>query len=826
MQSAEALVKQMTLEEKAALLEGLESWRTNPIPRLGIPPIYMTDGPHGVRKVKEAQGGISILENEPSSAFPTSSTVAMSWNMENAYKVGQAIAEEGLCYDVDMLLAPGINIKRSPLCGRNFEYFSEDPLLSGIFGEEFVKGLQSRGVGACVKHFAANSSEDYRYYGDSVVDERALREIYLKAFERVVKKAKPCTVMCSYNKVNGEYASQNRYLLTHILRDEWGFDGAVVSDWGAVKDRVKSIQAGLDLDMPGGVWHNRRSIIEAVKSGILSCEDLDKAVTNVLRMVERCTFHPKVKSYDKSTHEKLACHVAEDSAVLMKNKRGILPLNGTLQGKAALQEKGGQKLLVVGELFEKMRFQGAGSSLINPEKLVSPKAAFDNRKISYTYEKGYRQFYEKCDKALEDKALSAADRNDIILFFGGLTDFEESEGFDRKNMKLPENQIFLLNKLIKKGKKIIFILFSGSPVALPFIDNIDALLYMGLPGMEGGEAAAALLFGDVNPSGRLAESWPMTHEESSCFKDYNREPVCQYYESIYVGYRYYDKAGVKVRFPFGWGLSYTSFEYANLRTSEKDGVFTCSMDIANTGDYDGAEVIQLYVRNPDTGVFKADKELRAFTKIYLKKGERQNIELSFRKEDLCYYNVNKKEWVLENGEYEVLIGSSSSDIRLRDKLKIEGEVQVEIPYSQQIQELYSNPSSLAPGHNFEKLLERKLPGVAPVLPITIESPLRDYRNTFMGGMLYRIVERFMGKDYRRAMKMPDSLERDAMIKNSLFMVKLMPSNNARGLAMASGGFFTYNMAKGFAEIANGRLIKGFKLILKKEEILPLPKDKE
>lgn len=815
MQPAEVLVKQMTLEEKAAILEGLESWRTNPIPRLGIPSIYMTDGPHGVRKVKEGQGGISILKNEPSTAFPTSSTVAMSWNMNNAYKVGQAIAEECLYYDVDMLLAPGINIKRSPLCGRNFEYFSEDPLLSGIFGEEFVKGLQSKGVGACVKHFAANNSEDFRYYGDSVVDERALREIYLRGFERVVKEAKPYAVMCSYNKVNGEYASQNSYLLTHILRDEWGFDGAVVSDWGAVENRVKSIQAGLDLDMPGGVWHNRKSIIEAVKAGTLSQKDLDKAVTNVLKLVEKCISHPKGKSYDKYAHEQLACDVAKDSAVLMKNKGGnTLPFNGK------------EKLLVVGELFEKMRFQGAGSSLINPEKLVSPKAAFDNRKISYTYEKGYRQFYEGCDNALVEKALSAADACDVILFFGGLTDFAESEGFDRKNMKLPENQMFLLNKLIEKGKKIIFVLFSGSPVELPFIDSIDALLYMGLPGMNGGEAVAALLFGDANPSGRLAESWPITHEDSSCSKDYDRGPVCQYYESIYVGYRYYDKAGVKVRFPFGWGLSYTSFEYANMAISEKNGVFTCSIEVANTGDYDGADVIQLYVRNPKTGVFKADKELRAFTKVYLKKGERRKVELSFRKEDLCYYNVKKKEWVLENGEYEVLIGPSSCDIRLREKLKIEGEAQVENPYSKQVQELYSNPFSLAPGHTFEKLLGRKLPEAAPVLPITIESPLKDYKNTFMGSILYRIVEKVIGKDYKRALKMPDSLERDAMIKNSLFMVKVIPSNSSRGMAMASGGFFTYNMAKSFAEIANGHLIKGLKLILKKEDVLPLPKDNE
>jgi beta-glucosidase len=818
MQSVEILIKQMTLEEKAAMLEGLESWRTNPVPRLGIPSMYMTDGPHGVRKVKEGQGGISIFKNETSTAFPTSSAVAMSWNKENAYKVGQAIAEECLHYDVDMLLAPGINIKRSPLCGRNFEYFSEDPLITGVFGEEFVKGVQSKGVAACVKHFAANSNEDYRYYGDSVVDERALREIYMRAFERVVKNAKPYTVMCSYNKVNGEYASQKKYLLDDVLREEWGFDGAVISDWGAVEDRVKAIQAGLDLDMPGGVWHNRKSIIEAVKGGTLSLEDLNKAVTNVLRLVEKCTSHQKAKSYDKAAHEQLSCDVAKDSAVLMKNNEGILPLKGTLQ------EKGGERLLVVGELFEKMRFQGAGSSLINPETLVSPKTAFDNRKVPYTYEKGYRQFYEECDNALEEKALSAADNCDIIIFFGGLTDFAESEGFDRKNMKLPENQIFLLNKLMKKGKKIIFVLFAGSPVELPFIDNIDALLYMGLPGMNGGEAAAALLFGDSNPSGRLAESWIMTHEDSSCFKDYDRGPVGQYYESIYVGYRYYDKAGVKVRFPFGWGLSYTSFDYTSMGLSKNGGTITCAMEVANTGDYDGSEVIQLYVRNPKTGVFKADKELRAFTKVYLKMGEKQRVELSFSKEDLCYYNVKKKDWVLENGEYEVLIGPASCDIRLRENFSIIVEAQVENPYSRQVQSAYSNPSSAAPGETFEGLLGRKPQGAASVLPITIESPLRDYKHTFMGTMLYMLTERIMGKDYKRAMKMSDSLERDAIIKNSFFMVKLMPSDSSRGLSMASGGFFTYNMAKGFAEIANGHLIKGLRLILKKEEVLPLPKD--
>ena len=812
MQPAEVLVKQMTLEEKSAILEGLESWRTNPIPRLGIPSIYMTDGPHGVRKVKEGQGGISILENEPSTAFPTSSAVAMSWNKENAYKIGQAIAEECLHYYVDMLLAPGINIKRSPLCGRNFEYFSEDPLVAGVFGEEFVKGVQSRGVGACVKHFAANSNEDFRYYGDSVVDERALREIYMKAFERVVKNAEPYTVMCSYNKVNGDYASQKKYLLTDVLRKEWGFEGAVVSDWGAVEDRVKAVQSGLDLDMPGGVWHNRKSIIDAVKQGTLFQEDLDRAVLNVLRLVEKCTSHPKAKDYDKAAHEQLSCNVAKDSAVLMKNSGGTLPLNG------------GEKLLVVGELFEKMRFQGAGSSLITPESIVTPRAAFDNRNIQYVYEKGYRQFYDGCDNSLENKALSAADTSDTILFFGGLTDLSESEGFDRKDMKLPENQQFLLNRLMEKGKKIVFVLFAGSPVELPFIDKIDSLLYMGLPGMNGGEAAAALLYGETNPSGRLTEAWPLTHEDSSCFKDYNRGPIAQYYESIYVGYRYYDKACVKVRFPFGWGMSYTSFDYNNISISDKDGNITAALEVTNIGDYDGFEVIQLYAVSPKGAVFKAQKELKAFTKVYIKRGEKKTVRLEFERGELSYYNVKEKKWVLENGEYEILVGPASCDIRLKASLSIRGESEAECPYTKHVNELYDKPENLAPGDGFEALLGYKLPLAAPPLPITIESPLKDYKQTFMGNLLYKITERVMGRDYRRAMKMPDSLERDAIIKNSLFMVRLLPSNSSRGLSMASGGFFSHNKAMGFAELANGHIIKGVKLLLKKDQALLLPKD--
>ena len=809
MKNTSDLINELTTPEKAALLEGVDSWSTNAVPRLAIPALFLTDGPHGLRKVRKATGGFGVADNEHSTAFPTSATVASSWNPENTYWMGEAIAEECLASGVDVLLAPGVNIKRSPLCGRNFEYYSEDPLLSGMFGSAFVRGVQSKGIGCSVKHFAANSNENYRFIGDSAVDERVLREIYLRAFEQVVKEAKPYTVMCSYNRLNGTFASQNKWLLTELLRDEWGFDGLVMTDWGATCERVKGLLAGCDLDMPGGVWHNRKSIIEAAKSGALPMEALNLAVKRVLALIEKCSGKKGVKNYDAEEHAKISCEIAKDSAVLLKND-GVLPLTGR------------EKLLVVGEMFEKMRYQGAGSSLINPPKAVTPKDAFDNRGISYTYEKGFRCFYSERDLMLEKAALAAAENADTILFFGGLSDFEESEGFDREHMRMGENQTALLDKLIAMGKKVVLVLFSGAPVELPFLSRLSALLDMALPGMYGGEATAALLFGETSPSGKLAESWPVRVEDTCCFSDYDRSPVSQYYESIYVGYRYYDKAKTKLCFPFGYGLSYTTFAYGNLSVGEKDGKVIVKADITNSGGRDGSEIVQFYVKNNKSSVFKAEKELRAFTKVFLKSGETKTVTIDFDKTDLAYWNVKHHSWILENGTYQICVAASAADIRLTTPFIVTDASSEATPYPDSVSAAYEKPPRTIPTC-FERLLGRPIP-VMPVKPLTLESSLNDFKSSPMGWILYRSVMRTVQKDYRKAQKMPDSLERDTRLKNSYFVVKLMPYNSIRSMCMSSGGQFTYNTAVGFVEMANGHLIRGLKAFLKKEIITQLPKD--
>ena len=808
MKKKPTLFSELTTEEKAALLEGVDSWSTNAVPRLNIPTLFLTDGPHGLRKVRQARGGFGVSDNAHSTAFPTSAAVASSWNPENAYRMGEAIADECIAAGVHVLLAPGINIKRSPLCGRNFEYYSEDPLLSGTFGSAFVRGVQSRGVGCSVKHYAANSNEDYRFIGDSVIDERTVREIYLRAFEQVVRESKPYTMMCSYNRLNGTSASQNKQLLTEILRNEWGFDGLVMTDWGATCDRIEGIKAGCDLDMPGGVWHNRKSVIEATLGGALPLETLDQAVMRVLNLIDKCTGQKSEAGFDAEAHAQLSCDIAKDSAVLLKND-GILPLSGQ------------EKMLVVGEMFERMRFQGAGSSLINPPKVITPKDAFDKRGIRYTYEKGFRCFYPRRNTALERTALAAAEKADTILFFGGLTDFEESEGFDRKHMRIGENQTALLQALIDTEKKVVLVLFAGAPVELPFMDNLDAVLDMYLPGMYGGEAAAALLFGDANPSGKLAESWPMRAEDTSCFADYNSEPIAKYYEGIYVGYRFYDKANTPLRFPFGFGLSYTTFEYSHLSFREDGKKMQVDVDITNTGRHDGAEVVQLYIKNGNSCVFKPDKDLRAFRKVYLKAGETQTVTLEFEKSDLAYWNVKLNGWFLENGTYELCVAASAADVRLTAPIQINDGNDVSSPYSAAVAAAYNRPPQACPDC-FPELVGVPISNTPARKPITLESPLSDLKQTLAGWLLYTAVMAVINSDFRKAKRMPDSLERDTRLKNAYFVVRMMPSNSIRSMCMSSSGRFSYNTAVGFVEIANGHLIRGLKFILKKEKVLPLP----
>ena len=583
----ERILSEMTVEEKAALVSGTDFFYTNAIPRLGVPALCMSDGPHGLRKqTGAADNGIS--ESEPSTSFPTAATTASGWNPENLRKMGEAIAEECRCYGVHTLLGPGVNIKRNPLCGRNFEYFSEDPYLAGVLGAAMVIGVQSKGVGVSLKHFALNNTENYRFMGNSVASKNTIRNLYLKPFEYVVKHAKPATVMCAYNQINGTFCSENKWLLTDVLRSEWGFDGVVMSDWGAVRDRVLGVKAGLDLEMPGDTVC-RKWIIDAVSDGSLPAEDLDKACRNILRWIDCYVKDADPSPVDWKAHHKLASDIAADCAVLMKNN-GVLPLNGS------------EKLHIEGSLFENMRYQGAGSSMIHPTFVTSPKDAFSAH-------------------GLQSVSL---EESDTVLIFAGLTDFYESEGCDRENMRLPEDQLQMIGRLAKSGKKTVVVLFGGSPVELPFLNQVDALLNMYLPGQNGGTAVYELLFGEKNPGGKLAETWPMRYEDVPSYENFGKKINEVYAEGAEVGYRYYQKHNIPVRFPFGFGLSYTTFEQSGWT---EDGN-TYSKTITNTGSRYGAEVAQLFING----------ELRGFEKVYLTPGETKTVTVTLEEEEQKAYD--------------------------------------------------------------------------------------------------------------------------------------------------------------------------------------------
>ena len=583
----ESILKQMTVEEKAALVSGTDFMYTNPLPRLGVPSLCMSDGPHGLRKQK-AGGDNGISKSEPATAFPTAVTTASSWNPDNLKRMGAAIGRECRHYGVHTLLGPGVNIKRNPLCGRNFEYFSEDPYLAGVMGAAEVEGVQSQGVGVSVKHFAMNNSENYRFMGNSVASENTIRNLYLKPFEYIVKYAHPATLMCAYNQINGVYCSENKWLLTDVLRKEWGFDGVVMTDWGAVHDRVAGIKAGLDLEMPGDTAICRRWILDAARDGSLPMADLDQACRNILKWIDQYVKPADQTPVEWQAHHDLAGEIAADCAVLMKND-GTLPLTGK------------EKLHIAGELYETMRYQGAGSSMINPTRVTTVKDAFEQRCI---------------------RSVPLAEC-DIILIFAGLTDEYESEGCDRENMRLPERQLKLIDELIAAGKKVVVVLFGGSVVELPFNDQVSAILNMFLPGQNGGEATAQLLFGEKNPSGRLAETWPLRYEDVPSHETFGKTLQEVYAEGTELGYRYYQKYGIPVRYPFGHGLSYTAFEHSEW---QRYGC-TWMQTITNTGSRFGGEVAQLYV----------DGKLRGFRKVYLQPGESRTVSITVEPEDETVY---------------------------------------------------------------------------------------------------------------------------------------------------------------------------------------------
>lgn len=804
------LLSKLTVEEKAALVSGTDFMYTNIVSRLGIPSLHMSDGPHGLR-VQTEGGDNGVTGSLPATAFPTAATVASGWNPENSYRIGRAIGKEAHKYVIHVVLGPGANIKRNPTAGRNFEYFSEDPYLAGKMAAAEVNGIQSEGVGVSVKHFALNNSENYRFMGESIADMRAIREIYLKVFEIVVKESHPATMMCAYNKINGVYCCENKWLLTDVLRREWGFDGLVMTDWGAMHDRVKSLQTGLDLEMPGDTNICRRWILDGVKDGTLAMEDLDRCVANILRVIEKYA-EKMADDCDFEANDRLACEIAEDCAVLLKND-GVLPLAAD------------NKILVVGDLFEKMRYQGAGSSMINPTKVTSPKAAFDSMGIPYVFRRGYAENRLEPQKEFIVDAVAAAEKYETVLVFAGLTDYVESEGCDRENMRLPENQLVLIDALCKTGKKVIVVLFGGSPMELPFADEVSAILNMYLPGQNGGTACANLLFGKSNPSGRLAETWPLKYEDVPFGNEFGKTINEVYKESVFVGYRYYATVKKRVRYPFGYGLSYTTFEYWDMKVRENGEKITISCEVANNGKRDGADVVQLYVKAPQSNIFKPERELRAFQKVYVKAGESVKVELTVSKADLRYFDIKENDWVSEGGEYELQLCSDSQTVILSKSVQIEGKNIS--PYSEEIGKVYTGASFIGLTNSlFEKMSGESIPPVPPEKPLRLESRFTDLRATFMGRILFNAVLGVARKQMKEAQKLPEGTEKDNKIKGAMFMRRILESNSIVCMSMSAGKSMPYNFAMGFVHLANGHLIKGIKCFCTKIKVPALPKEKE
>lgn len=703
MTAVKDIIKKLTLDEKCALCSGVTNWNTTPISRLNVPTIVVSDGPHGLRREQENPDVANIMqESRPATCFPPAVTLASSWDREIAAKVGSAIAEECIDQEVDVVLGPGVNIKRDPRCGRNFEYFSEDPYLAGEMGASYVNGVQKHNVGTSLKHFCANSQEYKRMTIDSVVDERTMREIYLPAFENTVKKAQPYTIMCSYNRINGEYAADNKYVLTDILRDEWGFAGIVLSDWGATNDRVKGILAGMDLEMPTSNGERDKLIKKAVEDGTLSEEDLDKVVERMLTFIFKCYENRKKheNNIDYNKNYEIACDAATSGAVLLKND-GILPL------------KEGKKIAVIGNMAKEMRYQGGGSSRINPKKLTSFVDYLHENKVEFDYADGYGAYEERPDAAKIEEAKLAAKDKDTVLLFVGLTDVSESEGFDRAHIAIPESHNELVKAILEVNKNVVVVLACGSPMEMPWINDVRAVLNMYLCGEAGGKACYKLLFGKANPSGKLAETFPLGIKDNPASLYFGMGPrTVEYREGIYVGYRYYDKTGKDVLFPFGYGLSYTEFTYGDLRVSADnigaDDGLTVTFSVTNTGKFDGAEVCQVYVRDVESSVYREDKALKGFEKVFLKVGETKEVTVRLDKRSFAFYDVERKDWVVETGEFEILVGASSRDVRLSAKVFVKGVTDV-TPTEEGT--FYKDPKGYAeiPSKEFENLLGRELP---------------------------------------------------------------------------------------------------------------------
>ncbi len=795
---AKELVTQMTLEEKAGLCSGKNFWYLKSIERLGLSSIMVTDGPHGLRKQAGASDHLGINDSVPATSFPTASATACSFDPELLERMGEALGEKCVNEDVSVILGPGTNIKRSPLCGRNFEYFSEDPYLAGEMSAALIKGIQSKNVGTSLKHYAVNNQESCRMTVDSIVDERALREIYLTAFETAVKKSKPWTVMASYNKINGIYGCDNKYLLTDILRKEWGFDGLVISDWGAVNDRVQGVRAGMDLEMPAVNYDTDAELVAAVKDGSLSLEDLDLSAQRVTELILKGQ-EKKSKSGNKDKeHHALAREIAGKSAVLLKNDDQILPICPTA------------KTAVIGQMAKKARYQGAGSSRINPAFLDNAHDALKEAGVSVSYADGYTLGSKNVEEAQIKEACELAKKSDIVLLFAGLPEEYESEGFDRTSLDMPESHNKLIEAVAKVNPNTIVILQLGAPVLMPWKDSVKGILLMYLAGQAGGAATADLLLGKVNPSGKLAETFPAALQDNSSFSYFpGTSRSVPYRESIYVGYRYYDTVKQNVLFPFGYGLSYTTFEYSNLEVEELSPLnYKVSLGVTNTGKEAGAEVVQLYIHCAASKLFRAEKELKGFAKISLAPGESGKVTMILDQRSFAYYNTKVMDWCVEGGTYDLLVGASGTDIRLKISLSLAGDGK-EMLLAEQYQKLteYLHPSYPLRISNEQFI---SLLGYTPKKdhfgkPYDRNATLGDIKDTVIGRILCSVVKKSMKK-----MLGGDTTPDPTMV---LMMEKSVMEMPLRFMKMAGG--ITNRKLEGIVALANGHFIRGIGKLLAK-----------
>ncbi len=779
----EDIIEKMTLEEKAAFLSGKGEWNTRDIPRLNIPSVYCADGPHGIRKQAGAGDHLGLNESLPATCFPTAATIANSWDEELGKEIGKALGEEASVLDVQVLLGPGLNIKRSPFCGRNFEYFSEDPYLAGKMAASYIRGIQSQGVYACPKHFAVNSQELRRMAMNSVLDERTLREIYLTGFEIAVKEGGAKAIMTSYNQVNGTYANENKHLLLDILRKDWGFDGIVITDWGGSNDHVKGVQAQSNLEMPTPGLDSARQIAAAVQDGNLTMEELDICVDSLLDAVLELKDKTgsKKEKFDEQRHHDLARQAAVESAVLLKNTDNILPL------------KAGCKVAVIGDFAVEPRYQGAGSSMVKPIFIETIEKSIVDYRLQVTgVSRGYKRTGET-DEVLKNEALNLAAKADVVLYCFGLDEMSEVEGMDRSHMRIPQNQIELLQAMVQVNDKIIGILSAGASIEMPWHTCCKAILHGYLSGQAGASAMLDILSGKANPSGRLAESYPVRYEDTPAFRYFpSTERNAEYRESIYVGYRYYDTSSVRVQYPFGFGLSYTEFTYTDLQV-DKEGIRVL---ITNTGDRDGAEVVQMYVGLQNAIVFRPAKELKGFKKIFLKAGESREVQIPFDDKTFRYWNIRTNQWEVEMGTYQIMVGSSISDIRLVKELKMEGTTSkypynpAELPY------YYTGIIQHISDPEFEALLGHPIPGGKWSGELGINDAVCQmyYAKSALARFIYKILTDRKLKN--EAAGKPDL--------NLLFQYNIP----FRAIAKMTGGMVSMDMVNGVVEVVNGHFFRG------------------